>query len=79
MITNDFRENLATALAPAGEEGRVQLVEDVDVKDLLELGRVIIEKGADLTPRLQSQYQAIANTYTKSEGVKNPGKLNSLS
>lgn len=64
MITNDFRENLATALAPAGEEGRVQLVEDVDVKDLLELGRVIIEKGAleqilsehqsDLVPKVRS-------------------------
>ncbi|KAK0128524.1 54S ribosomal protein, mitochondrial [Cadophora gregata] len=64
LITNSFRENLATALAPAGEEGRVQLVEDVDVKDLLELGRVIIEKGAleqilsehqsDLVPRIKS-------------------------
>ncbi len=64
LITNDFRENLATALAPAGEEGRVQLVEDVDVKDLLELGRVIIEKGAleqilsehqsDLVPKVRS-------------------------
>ncbi|KAH7419360.1 50S ribosomal protein-like protein L4 [Cadophora sp. MPI-SDFR-AT-0126] len=64
LITNSFRENLATALAPAGEEGRVQLVEDVDVKDLLELGRVIIEKGAleqilsehqsDLVPKVRS-------------------------
>ncbi|PVH89572.1 50S ribosomal protein-like protein L4 [Cadophora sp. DSE1049] len=64
LITNSFRENLSAALAPAGEEGRIQLVDEVDVKDLLELGRVVIENGAleqilsehqsDLVPKVRN-------------------------
>jgi large subunit ribosomal protein L4 len=46
VITVDFKENLHTAMQEAGEDGRVQTVREVDVKDLLELGRVIIEKRA---------------------------------
>lgn len=46
VITGDFKENLHTAMQEAGEDGRVQTVREVDVKDLLELGRVIIEKRA---------------------------------
>lgn len=64
LITNSLRENLATALESAGEDGRVQQVNEVDVKDLLELGRVVIEKAAleqilsehqsDLVPKIIS-------------------------
>jgi large subunit ribosomal protein L4 len=46
IITGSFRKNLFRALRDAGEDGRVQMEADVDVKDLLELGRVIIEKRA---------------------------------
>ena len=46
VITGTFRKNLSRALRHAGEDGRVQMVKEVDVKDLLELGRVIIEKSA---------------------------------
>jgi large subunit ribosomal protein L4 len=46
VITNDFRENLFEALSNAGEHGRVQTEQQVDVKDLLEMGRIIIEKKA---------------------------------
>lgn len=46
VITTSRRENLASALDGAGEQGRVLLRKEVDVKDLLEMGRIIIEKGA---------------------------------
>ncbi len=46
IITGSFRKNLFRAVRHAGEDGRIQMVRDVDVKDLLELGRVIIEKRA---------------------------------
>lgn len=46
VITGSFRKNLFQALSHAGEDGRVETECDVDVKDLLELGRVIIEKSA---------------------------------
>ena len=48
FVTDAPRYNLADALdAPKmGFEARVLEVDDVDVKDLLELGRVVIEKSA---------------------------------
>lgn len=46
VVTQGFRKNLFRALRHAGEDGRVQLKDEVDVKDLLELGRVVIEKSA---------------------------------
>ena len=46
VITESFRKNLFFALNQAGEDGRVLEGNDVDVKDLLELGRIIIEKAA---------------------------------
>lgn len=46
LITGGFRKNLFRAVRYAGEDGRVQMAREVDVKDLLELGRVIIEKRA---------------------------------
>ena len=46
IITGNFRQNLFGALRHAGDYGRAQTVDEVDVKDLLELGRVVIEKSA---------------------------------
>ena len=46
IVTRDERPNLIEALEGSGEDGRVLLEDDVDVKDLLELGRVVIEKRA---------------------------------
>ena len=46
VITENFRQNLFEALSFAGEHGRAQTEQDVDVKDLLEMGRIIIEKKA---------------------------------
>ncbi|KAJ5042932.1 uncharacterized protein L3040_004322 [Drepanopeziza brunnea f. sp. 'multigermtubi'] len=46
IITLNLERNLTQAMEHAGEHGRVQTAEEVDVKDLLELGRVVIEKSA---------------------------------
>ncbi|KAI9757060.1 MAG: 54S ribosomal protein, mitochondrial [Lichina confinis] len=46
IITNGRPPNLFGALREAGEDGRALHRSDVDVKDLLELGRIIIEKRA---------------------------------
>lgn len=46
VITGSFRKNLFRALRHAGEDGRIEKEDDVDVKNLLEMGRVIIEKKA---------------------------------
>jgi large subunit ribosomal protein L4 len=46
FVTGDRRPNLFTSLEVAGEEGRALEVDDVDVKDLLETGRVVVERSA---------------------------------
>ena len=46
IVTRSKPPNLFEALAGAGEDGRVKTEADIDVKDLLELGRIIIEKRA---------------------------------
>ena len=46
IVTKKFRPNLFTAFAGAPEHGRAKALEDVDVKNLLESGRIIMEKGA---------------------------------
>jgi large subunit ribosomal protein L4 len=46
IITKHYPRNLFRAVRHAGEDARIQNVKEVDVKDLLELGRVVIEKGA---------------------------------
>lgn len=46
IVTRSRRHNLFEALGRAGGEGRAKTEADVDVKDLLELGRIIIEKRA---------------------------------
>ncbi|KAK4127372.1 ribosomal protein L4 [Parathielavia appendiculata] len=46
FITGDRRPNLFTGMEIAGENGRALELEDVDVKDLLETGRIVIERSA---------------------------------
>lgn len=46
FITGDRRPNLFTGMDVAGENGRALELEDVDVKDLLETGRIVIERSA---------------------------------
>lgn len=46
MIVGGEPKNLLTAMEGAGSDGRVERASEVDVKDLLELGRVVIEKKA---------------------------------
>ena len=46
IVTTDVRPNLYRAIAGSGRDGRAKTQEDVDVKDLLELGRIIIEQSA---------------------------------
>jgi large subunit ribosomal protein L4 len=46
FITSDRREQLFTAMDHAGADGRALEVSQVDVKDLLEEGRVVVERSA---------------------------------
>jgi large subunit ribosomal protein L4 len=46
VITQNHTVNLFEALSQVGEHGRALRQEQVDVKDLLEMGRIIIEKKA---------------------------------
>lgn len=46
IVTRDKRPNLFEAFEGAPEQGSVKTQDDVDVKDLLEKGRVVIEKRA---------------------------------
>ncbi|KAL2266500.1 hypothetical protein VTJ83DRAFT_5852 [Remersonia thermophila] len=46
FITGDRRPNLFTGLEAGGENGRALELDDVDVKDLLETGRIVIERSA---------------------------------
>jgi large subunit ribosomal protein L4 len=46
FITGDRRPNLFTGLEVAAEDGRALELEDVDVKDLLTTGRLVIERSA---------------------------------
>lgn len=54
LITTNERHNLFEAMEKIGSHGRVKVVDDVDVKNLLESGRVIIEEAA-LTEILQTR------------------------
>lgn len=46
IVTTDKRPKLFEVMSKAGQHGKVKTETDVDVKDLLELGRIIIEKRA---------------------------------
>jgi len=46
MIASGVREKLFEIMEDSGEHGRALTQADVDVKDLLELGRIVVEKSA---------------------------------
>lgn len=46
FVTEERRDGFFDAMEKLGGHGRCLEVDDVDVKDLLELGRVVIEKSA---------------------------------
>ena len=46
FVTSGVRERLFESLEREGREARALVVGDVDVKDLLELGRICVERGA---------------------------------
>ncbi|KAI9760907.1 MAG: hypothetical protein M4579_001408 [Chaenotheca gracillima] len=46
VVTSVHKSNLFKALSHAGEDGRILTQKSVDVKNLLEMGRVIIEQSA---------------------------------
>lgn len=46
LVSANENENLTEAVKDLGKEGRVLSLNDVDVKDLLELGRIVMEKEA---------------------------------
>lgn len=63
VITHDKRENLYLAMQNARGDGRVLEKDDVDVKDLLELGRVIIEQSA--LDEILAEHQSDLSTKVK--------------
>ena len=46
LVTRDVLPNLFHAMKEAGRHGKVKQEDDIDVKDLLEMGRIVIEKRA---------------------------------
>ncbi len=46
FITGDRRPNLFTGMDVAEDHGRAMALEDVDVKNLLETGRLVVERSA---------------------------------
>ncbi|KAI9737993.1 MAG: 54S ribosomal protein, mitochondrial [Cirrosporium novae-zelandiae] len=46
LVTKKWHHNIFTAMKDAGEDGYVRRFDQVDVKDLLMLGRIVIEKQA---------------------------------
>jgi large subunit ribosomal protein L4 len=71
FVTGDRRPNLFTSLEVAGEEGRALELEDVDVKDLLETGRIVIERQALREMIRRHQSDLVSNIVVN--GLKHQG------
>lgn len=71
FITTDQRPNLFTSLEAAGEHGRALVVDDVDVKDLLETGRIVIEREALRNIIRHHQSDLVSRLFFN--GVRDPG------
>ncbi|OCL08588.1 ribosomal protein L4 [Glonium stellatum] len=61
------REFLFRAMEGIGEEGRVLSWEEVDVKDLLELGRIVVERGA--LERILEEHQSDLTKTKRVNGI----------
>jgi large subunit ribosomal protein L4 len=68
LITSSLRGNLIASIQEMPEEGRVLEMKEVDVKDLLELGRVIIEKSA--LDEMLAEHQSDLVLKTRSWGAR---------
>lgn len=71
FITGDRRPNLFTSLDVAGEQGRALELSDVDVKDLLETGRIVIERSALREMIKRHQSDLVSNIFVN--GVRQVG------
>ncbi|OAA68759.1 50S ribosomal protein l4 [Niveomyces insectorum RCEF 264] len=71
FITTDRRPNLFTSLELAGEHGRALTVADVDVKDLLETGRLVVERAALCAMIERHQSDLVSNVFV--HGVRQRG------
>lgn len=71
FVTGDRRPNLFTSLEVAGEEARALEVDDVDVKDLLETGRVVVERSALKEMIERHQSDLVSRVFIN--GVRRPG------
>ncbi|KAK3359297.1 ribosomal protein L4 domain-containing protein [Lasiosphaeria hispida] len=72
FITGDRRPNLFTALEAADAEGRAMELEDVDVKNLLETGRLVIERSALKELIKKHQSDLISRVAVKGIHAKGP-------
>ena len=61
------RECLFEAMDDSGEDGRALHWEDVDVKDLLELGRIVVERGA--LERILEEHQSDLTKTRRINGI----------
>ena len=61
------RECLFKAMDGMGEDGRALYWEDVDVKDLLELGRIVVERGA--LERILEEHQSDLTKTKRINGI----------
>ena len=71
FVTSDHRPNLFTSLEMAGEHGRALVLKDVDVKDLLETGRIVIERDALREMIERHQSDLVSRIYVN--GVRSSG------
>ncbi|KAK0635413.1 ribosomal protein L4 domain-containing protein [Bombardia bombarda] len=72
FITGDRRPNLFTGMEAAGENGRAMLLEDVDVKDLLETGRLVIERSALKEMIKEHQSDLVSNVVINGKRAAGP-------
>ncbi|KAL1872308.1 hypothetical protein VTK73DRAFT_1618 [Phialemonium thermophilum] len=72
FITTERRPNLFTGFEVAGQEGRALEVDDVDVKDLLETGRLVIERSALREMIQQHQSDLVSRVFINGVRVQGP-------
>lgn len=71
FVTTDYRPNLFTSLNVAGEHGTAMDMEDVDVKNLLETGRIVMERSVLKEILKKHQSDLVSNIYIN--GVRDKG------
>ena len=68
-VTSEKRKNLFAAMEGAGDLGRARTVKEVDVRQLLGMGRILVEEGA-LQRMLREHQSDIARTLPKAHVPK---------